>query len=153
MKRYRNPAPLQFDIEDSSYRGLREILLLAFQPDCCLSPLPLLLLLLQIHAPELADAGRLLPDRILKINGSTEPAVLAGMDIGCVTGEERNFKVTTRCTFRTAFFDIEGSSYRGLREILLLAFQPDIKLQCVGWEPLAYASPCFCRRWDAVSCM
>ena len=48
-----------FDIEDSSYRGLREILLLAFQPDCCLSPLPLLLLLLQIHAPELADAGTL----------------------------------------------------------------------------------------------
>lgn len=39
---------------------------------------------------------RLLPDKILKINGSTEPAILAGMDIGCVTGEERNFKVTTK---------------------------------------------------------
>ena len=39
---------------------------------------------------------RLLPDKILKINGSTEPAILAGMDIGCVAGEERNFKITTR---------------------------------------------------------
>lgn len=39
---------------------------------------------------------RLLPDEILKINGSTEPAFLAGMNIGCVVGEERNFKVTTR---------------------------------------------------------
>lgn len=39
---------------------------------------------------------RLLPDEILKINGSTEPAFLAGMDIGCVEGEERNFKVTTK---------------------------------------------------------
>lgn len=38
----------------------------------------------------------LLPDKILQINGSTEPAVLAGLNIGCVAGEERNFKVTTR---------------------------------------------------------
>ena len=39
---------------------------------------------------------RLLPDKILEINGSTEPAVLAGMDVCCVAGEERNFKITTR---------------------------------------------------------
>lgn len=38
---------------------------------------------------------RLFPDEILQINGSTEPAVLAGMDIACVDGEERNFKITT----------------------------------------------------------
>lgn len=38
----------------------------------------------------------LLPDKILQINGSTEPAVLAGLHIGCVAGEEKNFKVTTR---------------------------------------------------------
>lgn len=38
----------------------------------------------------------LLPDKILQINGSTEPAVLAGLHIGCVAGEERNFKITTR---------------------------------------------------------
>lgn len=55
------------------------------------------------QAPEAFRAGpyyraneRLLPDKILQINGSTEPAVLAGLDIACVAGEERNFKITTR---------------------------------------------------------
>ena len=38
----------------------------------------------------------LLPDKILEINGSTEPAVMAGMDIAMVPGDERNFKITTR---------------------------------------------------------
>lgn len=38
---------------------------------------------------------RLLPDKILEINGSTEPAVMAGMDIGLVTGDESNGKITT----------------------------------------------------------
>ena len=37
----------------------------------------------------------LMPDDILKINGSTEPAVMAGMDIVMVPGAEGNFKVTT----------------------------------------------------------
>ncbi len=42
------------------------------------------------------DANRaLLPDRILTIKGSTEPAVMAGMDIAMIPGEESNFKVTT----------------------------------------------------------
>jgi len=39
---------------------------------------------------------RLLPDKILEINGSTEPAILAGMDIAMVPGDEGNFKVTTK---------------------------------------------------------
>lgn len=39
---------------------------------------------------------RLLPDQILKINGSTEPAVLAGLDIVMIHGDENNFKITTR---------------------------------------------------------
>lgn len=39
---------------------------------------------------------RLLPDRILKINGSTEPAIMAGMDIAMIPGDEGNFKITTR---------------------------------------------------------
>ena len=38
---------------------------------------------------------RLLPDQILKINGSSEPAYLAGMDIALIPGDERNFKITT----------------------------------------------------------
>lgn len=43
------------------------------------------------------EANRaLLPERILKINGSTEPAVMAGMDIVMIPGDEGNFKITTR---------------------------------------------------------
>ena len=42
------------------------------------------------------EANRaLLPDKILEINGSTESAVMAGMDIAMILGEERNFKITT----------------------------------------------------------
>lgn len=42
------------------------------------------------------EANRmLLPDKILKINGSTEPAVMAGMDIAMIPGDENNFKITT----------------------------------------------------------
>ena len=42
------------------------------------------------------DANRrLLPDRILEINGSTEPAVMAGMDMVMIPGDDRNFKITT----------------------------------------------------------
>ena len=37
----------------------------------------------------------LLPDAILKINGSTEPAILAGMQIKMIPGDERNYKITT----------------------------------------------------------
>lgn len=37
----------------------------------------------------------LLPDRIKQINGSTEPAILAGMKIRMISGDERNFKITT----------------------------------------------------------
>lgn len=39
---------------------------------------------------------RLLPERIMEINGSTEPAILAGMDIAMIPGDEDNFKITTR---------------------------------------------------------
>ena len=37
----------------------------------------------------------ILRDKILSINGSTEPAVLAGMNISMVAGDEENFKITT----------------------------------------------------------
>lgn len=39
---------------------------------------------------------KLLPDQIMKINGSTEPAILAGLDIVTIQGDERNFKITTK---------------------------------------------------------
>ncbi len=55
------------------------------------------------QAPELFVLGKymeanraLLPERILRINGSTEPAVMAGMDIAMIPGDEGNFKITTR---------------------------------------------------------
>lgn len=39
---------------------------------------------------------KLLPERILQINGSTEPAILAGLDIAMIPGDEGNFKITTK---------------------------------------------------------
>lgn len=54
------------------------------------------------QAPELFDFEKyyranmeLFPEKILTINGSTEVAFLAGMDITMVEGEETNFKLTT----------------------------------------------------------
>lgn len=55
------------------------------------------------QAPELFILGKyyeantaLMSDSILRINGSTEPAVMAGMDIAMIPGDEGNFKITTR---------------------------------------------------------
>ena len=55
------------------------------------------------QAPEVFRFGKyyeanrkLLPDQILEINGSTEPAVMAGMDIAMIPGDEGNFKITTK---------------------------------------------------------
>lgn len=43
------------------------------------------------------EANRaLFPEKIKAINGSTEPAVMAGMDIVMIDGEESNFKITTQ---------------------------------------------------------
>ncbi len=54
------------------------------------------------QAPELFVLGKyyeanrqLFPDAIFKINGSTEAAVMAGMDIAMIPEDERNFKITT----------------------------------------------------------
>jgi 2-C-methyl-D-erythritol 4-phosphate cytidylyltransferase len=43
---------------------------------------------------------RLLPEEILRINGSTEPAILAGMDIALIPGDEYNYKITTMADLR-----------------------------------------------------
>lgn len=55
------------------------------------------------QAPEVFRLGkyyrankRLLPEKILQINGSTEPAIMAGLDIAMIPGDEGNFKITTR---------------------------------------------------------
>ncbi len=54
------------------------------------------------QAPEVFDYKKyleaneaLLPDKILHIKGSTEPAVMSGMDIAMIPGDQRNFKITT----------------------------------------------------------
>lgn len=54
------------------------------------------------QAPEFFRYGKymsaneaLFPDKIMQINGSTEPAVLAGMNIEMLPGDEGNFKITT----------------------------------------------------------
>ncbi|MDE7268930.1 MAG: 2-C-methyl-D-erythritol 4-phosphate cytidylyltransferase [Acetatifactor sp.] len=55
------------------------------------------------QAPEAFRLGRyyqanraLSEEQLLAINGSTEPAIMAGMDICYIVGDERNFKVTTK---------------------------------------------------------
>lgn len=37
----------------------------------------------------------LTPEQMKTINGSTEPAILAGMDIAMIPGDEQNYKITT----------------------------------------------------------
>ena len=55
------------------------------------------------QAPEVYRLGKyldaneqLLPEKIMKINGSTEPAVLAGLRVSMISGDENNYKVTTK---------------------------------------------------------
>lgn len=55
------------------------------------------------QAPEAFKFGKyiganriLFPKQIYNINGSTEPAILAGMDIAVVPGDEDNYKITTQ---------------------------------------------------------
>ncbi len=55
------------------------------------------------QAPEAFQLGKyyratveLLPGEIFNINGSTEVAIKAGMDVVMIPGDERNFKITTR---------------------------------------------------------
>lgn len=55
------------------------------------------------QAPEIFMLGKyyeankaLFPAKITEINGSTEPAILAGLDVVMIPGEESNFKITTR---------------------------------------------------------
>ena len=55
------------------------------------------------------EANRaLLPEEILKINGSTEPAILAGLDIAMIPGEEQNYKITTKADLRRFEQELRG---------------------------------------------
>ena len=55
------------------------------------------------QAPELFLIGKyydanqdLLPNKIINVKGSTEPAVMAGMDVVMIPGDEQNYKITTK---------------------------------------------------------
>ena len=55
------------------------------------------------QAPEAFRLGKyyrankaLFPEQMKQINGSTEPAIIAGMKIRMIPGDERNFKITTK---------------------------------------------------------
>lgn len=60
------------------------------------------------------DANKkLLPDRILTVNGSTEPAIMAEMDIFMIPGDENNFKITTKADYErfcSLVVNLEGST-------------------------------------------
>lgn len=43
----------------------------------------------------LAANEELLPDKILLVKGSTEVAIMAGMDVAMIPGDQRNFKITS----------------------------------------------------------
>ena len=54
------------------------------------------------QAPEAFRLGKyyeanraLLPEKVRSVNGSTEPAILAGLDVLMIEGDEENFKITT----------------------------------------------------------
>jgi 2-C-methyl-D-erythritol 4-phosphate cytidylyltransferase len=68
------------------------------------------------QAPEAFRFGKylraneaLLPDRIRSINGSSEPAVLAGMKIAMIEGEENNYKITTESDLKK--FEADRRNY------------------------------------------
>ena len=70
------------------------------------------------QAPEFFRLGKYLwanesltRDEMLAINGATEPAILAGMDIAMVPGDEANFKITTATDLERylAFLEAEKS--------------------------------------------
>lgn len=72
------------------------------------------------QAPEVFDFAKylkanrdLLPDQIHLMNGSTEAAILAGMDVVMIPGDEMNFKITTRADLKRCM-EIMGTKEGGL---------------------------------------
>lgn len=72
------------------------------------------------QAPEVFRYGKylsankaLLPNDIMEIRGSTEPAVRAGMDIALIPGDEGNYKITTRADLKKFKRDMEACQGKG----------------------------------------
>ena len=51
----------------------------------------------------------LLPDRLHRINGATEPAILSGMDVVMISGDENNYKITTQADLERFHMQTENS--------------------------------------------
>lgn len=70
------------------------------------------------QAPEAFRLGKyyeanesLFPEKILNINGSTEPAIMAGLDIAMIPGDEGNFKITTKADLERFRRIVEGECF------------------------------------------
>ena len=70
------------------------------------------------QAPEIFDfkkylnaCKKLSDEELLSIHGSSEPAIMAGMDIVTVPGEEQNFKITTAEDLKR-FIELVGENNR-----------------------------------------
>ncbi len=50
--------------------------------------------------PYMRSIEALLPDKILLINGSSEPAIMAGLRVITIAGDEMNFKITTEADLK-----------------------------------------------------
>ena len=55
---------------------------------------------------------KLLPERILAINGSTEPAILDHMDVAMIPGDKENFKITTKADLERFRRMMEDAGYK-----------------------------------------
>lgn len=73
------------------------------------------------QAPELFRFGRyyeanrcLLPAEILRIHGSAEPAVMAGMDIAMILGDEGNYKITTKADLERFQKAVQQEHYKNM---------------------------------------
>jgi 2-C-methyl-D-erythritol 4-phosphate cytidylyltransferase len=62
----------------------------------------------------------LLPDKIKKICGSTEPAIMAGMDVAMICGDQNNFKITTDEDLERARAIMDTSNSTSAKKKLLI---------------------------------
>ncbi|MCR5249163.1 MAG: 2-C-methyl-D-erythritol 4-phosphate cytidylyltransferase [Lachnospiraceae bacterium] len=65
-----------------------------------------------LYGKYLAANESLLPEKILSIRGSSEPAILAGMDVVVVDGDEKNRKVTTPTDLENYYGHFQGEETR-----------------------------------------
>lgn len=75
----------------------------------------------QVYAGQAPEAFRfqkyfeaieeLLPDEIHKVNGSTEPAIAAGLQVKMIPGDENNYKITTTVDLEKFRQEMDGRQF------------------------------------------